>query len=172
MIHIRTAVPADAPRLRTIHEASWRDAYARFVPPAAMGAPLDRVMARRWDVWPQDRTIFVAQSDEILGFAALIHGTAQGDLDNLHIDPRARGRKIGSALLRHSAAYVLAQGGARLHLEVLAGNAGARRFYRAHGGAEGPAKDDKLLGYPADYVAMTWSGKALHDLAQPEHTPA
>lgn len=159
---------SDASALRAIHEASWRDAYAAFVPPEAFGAPLAAVMAKRWDEWLETAVITVAVlAGTPIAFSALRpRGSGRWLLDNLHVSPSARSAGAGAALLSHAAADVLGRGGDEMWLEVLAGNAGARRFYTRFGGVEGPAEDTELLGFPADYVGVTWSRLALCSLAK------
>jgi GNAT superfamily N-acetyltransferase len=50
-------------------------------------------------------------------------------LDLLYVRPAARGRGLGTELLRAAAEHVQAQGAETLALEVLESNAGARRLY-------------------------------------------
>ncbi|MEL6609302.1 MAG: GNAT family N-acetyltransferase [Pseudomonadota bacterium] len=177
-VNIRRGLPTDREALRSIHSASWRDAYKDIVPPEAFGAPFQAVMSRRWDQWPADRVIYVAQSEEagadILGFAALVQTSAPGwCLDNLHMDPLARGQGVGRALFARAARHVLgAQNGAsNLWLEVLARNTAARRFYGRLGGVEGRAQDTRLLGYPADYVGVRWDAAALAAIVEKDREP-
>lgn len=166
-IRIREGCAGDELALRAIHEASWRETYAPFVPAGAFEAPLRRVMARRWNIWPTDRSIWVAQAAGPIGFAAaLARGHGHWSLDSLHIIPIARGQRAGLALLAYAAAHICGEGGRSMSLEVLSGNVRARKFYVAHGAREGVAQDNMLLGYPADYVAMHWDLEGLGALAK------
>ncbi|MGR3436822.1 MAG: GNAT family N-acetyltransferase [Shimia sp.] len=159
---IRAGRPGDGVALRAIHEASWRDAYAASVPPEAFGMPLARVMERRWCAWPNDRSIWVHEEAMPQGFVALVdRGGGHWLLDNLHVAPEWRGRGIGARLLRHALIEARAMDASEVELEVLAGNRGARRFYAAHGGVEGPGEDTDLLGYPAAYRTYRWDRAGL-----------
>ncbi|MGR3491696.1 MAG: GNAT family N-acetyltransferase [Shimia sp.] len=163
---IRRGRAGDEAALRAVHEASWRDAYAPFVPAEAFSAPLARVMARRWDTWPEDRVIWVLEDPAPTGFVALVdEGGGRWLLDNLHVDPNRRGDGVGARLLTYALAWAHGGGAREVWLEVLAGNAGARRFYARHGGVEGPGVDTALLGYPATYRSVTWDRSALETIA-------
>ncbi|MGR3466700.1 MAG: GNAT family N-acetyltransferase [Shimia sp.] len=163
---IRRGRAGDEAALRALHEASWRDAYAPFVPPEAFGAPLARVMARRWDAWPEDRVIWVWADPAPRGFVALVEeGEGRWLLDNLHVDPARRGGGLGARLLSHALVWAHDAGARHVWLEVLAGNACARRFYARHGGVEGPGLDTALLGHPAAYCSVTWDRGALETIA-------
>jgi GNAT superfamily N-acetyltransferase len=54
----------------------------------------------------------------------------------LMLDPRARGRGLGTRILAAAAEWVAAQGGRELQLAVLTQNAPAERFWRRRGFAE------------------------------------
>lgn len=158
---IRAAVPGDASALSALHAASWRSAYAPFVPHEALAAPLDGYMAKKWGVWPEDWMILLAQDGpRVQGFAAVERHEVPL-LDNLHVDPRMRGSGIGERLLRHMAAWLRDEGFDALRLDVLDGNTAARRFYCRLGGQEGVAFDDTLLGHPVRMVTTRWSGAAF-----------
>ena len=54
-------------------------------------------------------------------------------LEDLYVDPAARGRGVGGALLRHLAALAVERGCGRLEWQVLDWNEPAIGFYRALG---------------------------------------
>ncbi|MEM6898134.1 MAG: GNAT family N-acetyltransferase [Pseudomonadota bacterium] len=164
-MRIRAAEPADAAALKNLHMASWRSAYASFAPATVFGAPLEHNMAERWDTWPADRLIRVAEDDGILGFAA-VEWKAQPYLDNLHIRPDLRGTGLGRRLFSDLAAVLLAGGHRALSLTVIAGNAPARGFYRRCGGREGPLEEDDLLGHPIRVYPVHWDRAALAQMAE------
>ncbi|WP_299693483.1 GNAT family N-acetyltransferase [uncultured Tateyamaria sp.] len=165
-LHIRAATPADAPALMALHGASWRAAYGPYVPPGALGTPLDANMRARWDRWPADRMIRLAERDgAVVGFGAVEWGNVPL-LDNLHVSPDARGGGVGGRLFRAICADVATQGATALRLFVIEPHAGARRFYRRMGGVEGAAVDDMLLGAPVRMVPVLFEGAVFAALRQ------
>ncbi|WP_052249675.1 GNAT family N-acetyltransferase [Tateyamaria sp. ANG-S1] len=171
-VSVRDAEPSDARALAALHAKSWRASYGPYVPKEALGAPLDVNMRARWDTWPADRLILLAEEGgAVLGFAAVVRG-AVPLLDNLHVDPDARSTGIGARLLSMVAARLQGEGSTALRLIVIADNARARHFYVRMGGQEGPALDDTLLGAPVRMVPFRWSGAAFDALAADFHGQA
>jgi GNAT superfamily N-acetyltransferase len=86
----------------------------------------DELWADEDDVTGHD-TILLADD---VGIAALERKSERAWLlDLLYVRPQARGRGLGTELLRASADHVRSQGGELLALEVLESNGGARRLY-------------------------------------------
>ncbi|WP_299546174.1 GNAT family N-acetyltransferase [uncultured Tateyamaria sp.] len=163
---IREAKPADRLAPAVLHAASWRSAYAPFVPPEALGAPLDANMEARWGTWPADRLILLAErAGAVVGFAAVVPGDVPL-MDNLHVDPRIRGGGIGQKLFAAMVKRLHTDGAQALRLEVLEGNTGARRFYRLLGGVEGASHTDILLGHSVAMLPVQWSAPAFAALVQ------
>jgi ribosomal protein S18 acetylase RimI-like enzyme len=81
-------------------------------------------------------TVWLAQSDRVLGFVAL---RPDAEIAGLFVDPAAQGRGIGRALLNH-----VRDRGA-LHLEVAAPNFTARHFYQRYGFREVSRRHDPDL---------------------------
>lgn len=163
-VRLRRAVPDDAPKLAALHARSWRASYAPYVPADALGKPLDDNMRARWNSWPADRLILLAEdSDAVLGFAAVVRADVPL-LDNLHVDPDARSGGIGALLLTMMAACLAEEGASALRLVVIADNARARRFYVRMGGQEGTPLDETLLGATVRMVPFHWSGAAFNAL--------
>ncbi len=138
---LRPAGPGDVDTVARIKVTGWSDAYSGLVP--------DEVLARHLDLDRQrdsirallaspDSLLLVAEieGDGVVGFAAT-RGAAAGRLpllESLHVLPGHRGRGLGSALLRSTAAHVSSRGCGRLSLHVVEGNVRARRLYERLGG--------------------------------------
>ncbi|KFL26514.1 hypothetical protein JP74_12275 [Devosia sp. 17-2-E-8] len=89
----------------------------------------------------------------------------QGDfIGALHVDPRQARRGIGSALLRHAEADMLAEGVKIAQLETDTFNLKARGFYAAHGYAEAAQYPDEEWNSGLTTVLMV---KALQPPSQP-----
>ncbi|WP_049923434.1 GNAT family N-acetyltransferase [Halopiger djelfimassiliensis] len=86
-------------------------------------------------------TLLVARVDgTLVGFAsfsvergALELDTTRGTLSNLYVEPAARDRGVGTALLEAVETSLEASGVDVVRLEVMADNDAARRFYRRQG---------------------------------------
>jgi ribosomal-protein-alanine N-acetyltransferase len=74
-----------------------------------------------------------AREGDVLGFAVCWTVADQSHLLNIAVRPDARGRGIGTALLRECCRRGAEAGAERIYLEVRAGNAEAVRLYRREG---------------------------------------
>ncbi|MBQ9953286.1 MAG: ribosomal protein S18-alanine N-acetyltransferase [Clostridia bacterium] len=80
------------------------------------------------------RFFWVATEGEtLLGFCGLSQSFEQGDILNIGVCPDARGKGIGSQLLRQAIKTFQEQGGKELFLEVRASNAAAKALYEKFG---------------------------------------
>ncbi|MDQ6648505.1 MAG: GNAT family N-acetyltransferase [Actinomycetota bacterium] len=71
-----------------------------------------------------------------------------GLLDELYVDPRRRGRGLGTALLHAAEEVVRGRGGEVLEVNVDGDDVDARRFYERHGYRNSePGKDYQFLYY-------------------------
>lgn len=89
--------------------------------------------------------VFVAvdEADEVLGYAFCVFEQHVGHniltdvktlyIDDLCVDERCRGQRIGKALFEHVKAFAKAQGCYNVTLNVWACNTGAKAFYDACG---------------------------------------
>ena len=88
----------------------------------------------------QDRVVVAREDGSILGFvmftierAAFKQDVLRGIVENLYVLPERRSEGIGTALLEAAETALAEQGVDTIALEVMAGNEGARRFYRRAG---------------------------------------
>lgn len=81
-----------------------------------------------------DRFFFVAREGEaFLGCGGVQISFEQGDILTVGVDPSARRKGVGSALLAAMIEEFRARGGKQLFLEVRASNEPARKLYEKHG---------------------------------------
>jgi GNAT superfamily N-acetyltransferase len=141
-VELRQPTPADGERLARMHYASWRDAYASFLPPEFWGEATEQ----RWisgrtaslrSPAPGSATWIALRDGEILGFAtagpARQNPTAGApvrdrELWSLYVRASEYGSGLADLLLETALA---GQGPAELW--VFEANARARRFYARHG---------------------------------------
>lgn len=151
-VELRPARTDHRQAIRDLHRASWATAYAPFVPARAM-AGLDAHMDVVWsDLRPG--VICAWHGGRLIGFVRVADRGGWPYIDNLHAAPDLRGRGIGAALL--NAAFGALRPRGRCWLTVIAANAGARRFYRTHGGWEGAAFDEAVPGHPVAVLPVIW----------------
>ncbi|MDX2219308.1 MAG: GNAT family N-acetyltransferase [Burkholderiales bacterium] len=136
---LRPATLADADAIANLHARSWRETYRGLFSDAFLDGP---VFAERRALWEQrlggwDRArnvVLLAEVEGLLaGFASVMLDVEPdwgARLDNLHVDPDAKGRGIGRQLL-HAAGHWTQGKTQRLHLMVFEGNVAARGFYDA-----------------------------------------
>ena len=132
---IRAATPADvATILRFV-----RDLAAFEREPDAVEATEATLAAALFGTPPAAEAVIAEDDTGPLGFALFFHNfsTWKGRrglyLEDLYVTPDARGRGVGTALLRHLAALAVDRGCARFEWAVLDWNADAIAFYRQMG---------------------------------------
>ena len=80
------------------------------------------------------RFFWVAMEGEtLLGFCGLSQSFEQGDILNIGVCPKERGKGIGSILLQKAIETFKEQGGKELFLEVRASNTAAKALYEKFG---------------------------------------
>jgi [ribosomal protein S18]-alanine N-acetyltransferase len=96
------------------------------------------------DVLAHSRMYFacIRESDDgpaaarVLGYVVAWFAAGQGEIANLAVDPDARGRGIGSALLDAALDHAKQQGTEEVFLEVRSSNVMARQLYESRGFSE------------------------------------
>jgi ribosomal protein S18 acetylase RimI-like enzyme len=92
---------------------------------------------------PESVVLAARRGDEVAGFAIMGFGEEAAHLNLLAVEPRFRRAGLGSRMVRWLEESARVAGTFEVSLEVRAGNAVARRFYRALGYTEA----DLLPGY-------------------------
>ena len=136
------AVARDAPPLSAEEAAYFSSRYEDAV----------REPDSTWQDWAQasegvEKVLFVAEDDE--GWAASSERSAattraEVQLISMWVDPRARGRGVGQALIREVAAWARDLGSRRVVLFVQEVNAGGQALYRRR--ASSPTGDRMPVG--------------------------
>jgi GNAT superfamily N-acetyltransferase len=133
--HIRSATPDDAPVILALIRALAE--YERA--PAAAVATEAQIRETLFGPKRSAEAVLACEGEEPVGFAVFFHnystwlGRPGLYLEDLFVQPRARGRGYGRQLLAHLAMIAEQRGCARLEWQVLDWNAPAIGFYRALG---------------------------------------
>ncbi|MCI9882141.1 GNAT family N-acetyltransferase [Methylobacterium goesingense] len=143
-IRYQAAENVDAAAIATVHLASWRDAYRSILDPTFLAGPIEEDRHALWSERlsnpPPNLLVEIARGSNrrLVGFIAAYRDfdVRWGSLvDNLHVLPELRGRKIGEHLLRSTARQLVTQGSCGgLHLWVFEENHNGLRFYQRLGG--------------------------------------
>lgn len=140
---IRTATPADADGIASVHVRAWQAAYRDFLPEAVRdGFPLERRQAM-WrlileDTAPDLRVWVVEDGEDVIGFAAV--GVSRddgapdgtGELYSIYLDPDRIGAGVGLTLMEHATQHLRSRF-QRATLWTFRDNERARRFYEQAG---------------------------------------
>lgn len=129
-MNVRAARSADLPSLAPLWRAAWLDGHEGHVPAELMderGPEHFAVHAEKH----ANATLVAADADgRLLGL--IILGDDDGEVIQLAVDRRARGKGVGGALLE-AAENRFRRRHRRAWLAVVPGNTRARRFYELHG---------------------------------------
>ncbi|MEF3365089.1 GNAT family N-acetyltransferase [Methylocystis sp. 9N] len=179
-LRIRRAGISDARAIAEILIGSWRETYAGIMPVEHLAALDVAERARRWRgllAEPQQLSTFVVSRGEgpPEGFGACGAPRSQrlaaagfvSEFHALYLLRSIQRRGAGTALMRHMARRLRAEGATNAGVWVFRDNPGARRFYEALGGEE--------LGLEGvwgpngiDYPDLAYGWRDLGALAAPE----
>ena len=153
---IRPATPADVGTiLRFV-----RDLAAFEREPDAVEATEATLAEALFGAHPAAEAVIAGDATGPLGFALFFHNFSTWTgrrglyLEDLYVTPEARGKGVGTALLRHLAALAVERGCGRFEWSVLDWNADAIAFYRQMGAV---GQDE--------WTVQRVSGEALRGLA-------
>jgi ribosomal protein S18 acetylase RimI-like enzyme len=139
---IRSATPADARAIATIHVESWRAAYRGILPDEYLDS---LSIDAREAVWRQnlvaaDTSTWVAQeSNAILGWISAgpsrdtDAGRSVGEIWAVYVAPGCWGRGVGRSLCLQAEQHFRTEGCLAMTLWVLKDNERAQKFYRSNG---------------------------------------
>ena len=100
---VRLAGPGDIPAMQEIAVRAYAPYIARMgQEPAPMRPDFAGHIA--------NDTVFVSDEGEVQAYAVIIIGDGEPLLDNIAVDPRAQGQRLGSKLLSHIEVYLRDKG--------------------------------------------------------------
>lgn len=157
--NLRPAAAVDHSALAALQGRSWADVYQGVLPDAYIAGDMIKDLERFWAEMPKEagRFQFLAEAEgQVLGFIAIYQRDDGPYIDNLHIDPRHKGRGIGRALMQAAADRLLQNRQKSVYLTVVTTNVGAVSFYRAMGGEFSAPIADEMFGNPVEAFRVEW----------------
>ena len=111
IIKIRRATDSDLQDIISIHVESWKETYSNVLPAEFMAGQIDQDLAKHWNkIEIQNEDIaLVAEEDSLVGFVA-VWCRPIPFIDNLHVRPSHRSKKVGSALMKAVAKELIKKG--------------------------------------------------------------
>ena len=161
MFSVRPGVERDLERVAAIRLRSWSDTYAGLIPPEILRRYLDaawQLADIRDSVARPDALLLVATNatgatGDVIGFSlSFLDHKPEPLLESLHVWTGQQGSGAGTALMRATAAEVIARGRRTMRLGVIAGNDAAERFYA------------RLGGIRAGDEPVSWADGVMHHL--------
>jgi ribosomal protein S18 acetylase RimI-like enzyme len=138
---VRPATAADAQAIAAVHVASWRAAYAGLLPDELLARLDADARARQW----RERLAGLGAGAFVLVFEHLgqvrgfvsggpdRHGSADGEVYAIYVDPDWQGRGAGTRLLTAASRRLAEARFCQASLWVLVGNDPAVGFYESRG---------------------------------------
>ncbi len=157
-MNIRPAQPTDMLAIAAVQSESWQDTYADVLPAEFLANQLPLDLQKHWtdgEIQAQD-VVLVAEDNEVIGFIA-VWCRPHPYIENLHVKPIHRSKKVGLALMKAAAQHLLQQGQTTVYLWVVENNARAIRFYERLGGVQTDTKTLNLFGNDAPAVKIEWT---------------
>ena len=160
---IRCAETADIDQIADLYVHNHRETYAGLLPDAYFDVLTPAYAREKWTDYLQDtgNRIWVAyEEDRFLGFSA---GTADKDLpdtwllDSLHVVGAARGKGVGTALIRTNGMYAVENGFLRMSICIVRGNEKARLLYEKLGAEHDSFFDDDFCGTISHSEKLVWN---------------
>nr|NJM01865.1 GNAT family N-acetyltransferase [Desulfobacula sp.] len=161
-VNIRHAVQSDLQGIAAIHIESWKDSYPDILPAEFLAGQIDGELKRHWeDIQIQeDDIVLVAEDNSLVGFAA-VWCRPDPFIDNLHVRPSWRSKRIGSSLMKVVAAELIRKGHKTAFLWVFAGNENAIRFYERLGGVGKEQSVKNVFGYDVLSRKIEWDDLSM-----------
>ena len=162
MIEIRRATQSDLPEIAAIHVESWKDVYADVLPAEFMAGQIDQALAQHWhDIeFHNEDIVLVAEADSLVGFVA-VWCRPVPFIDNLHVRPSHRSRKVGSALMKAMAKELIKNNYQTAYLWVFESNEKAIRFYETLGGTQKEQALKNIFGHEVPSRKIEWDDLVL-----------
>ena len=159
---IRHAAQSDFQAMAAIHIESWKDTYSDVLPAEFLDWKINRVFLKHWnevEIQNED-IILVAEENLVIGFIA-VWCRPIPFIDNLHVRPSNRSKKVGSALMSAVVKELINHGHKTAYLWVFESNQKAIQFYERLGGILKEQSMKTVLGYDVLSRKIEWDDLSL-----------
>ena len=180
--NLRSATPADASAIASVHLRSWQTAYRGIFPDAFLDGMMDALATRteRWRTGlehpiPADSRTYLLEipGGGVAGFVACgsareAHAGYPGELYTIYLLAEHRGQGLGRVLFTACRAYLASLGYQCFYLWVVDRNPTCG-FYRALGGTVIPelTKQATIGGTAVTEIAFGWNDQDVPGPARP-----
>lgn len=157
-MNIRQAKKSEWSVIADIHIESWQDAYRNVLPDQYLKCHAASDIRTFWSkkCVKADDLILIAEDGDIIGFIA-IWCRPDAFIDNLHVKPIHRSKKIGRALMQAAARELILNGKNSAYLWVFVSNQAAIRFYEGLGGERKETARKNIFGHLVPSIKMVWN---------------
>ena len=163
---IRPAQPADIREVSALYVANHRETYCGLLSQAYIDSLTEDYGIRKWSAYlaQEKNRIWVAREGGVfLGFAAATEDAELENtwyLDSLHVSPTARGKGVGTALLRTVGLWASERGYAAMSICIVRGNDRAGDLYHALGAEHLTYFEDDFCGTASHSEKLVWRSLA------------
>jgi ribosomal protein S18 acetylase RimI-like enzyme len=154
---IRPATRPDLEAITALHIESCKDAYSHIFPAEFLEEQLPENLRRHWrtiEIRRED-LVLIAEEEALIGFVAVWCRPAPF-IDNLHVRPFYRSKKVGTALMATVAEQLIGRGHKTAYLWVFESNGRAIRLYERLGGVQREKTERAVFGYDVLSCRIEW----------------
>ena len=162
---IRIAAAQDVAKIARVYVENHRQTYAGLLSAEYFARLTTEYAENKWQSYLEDgrNCIFTAwEGETFLGFAAGMQDETPADtwyLDSLHVTQCARGRGVGTALIRAMGSYARSRGFSKMSVCIVKGNDRAGALYQKLGAVHVLDFEDDFCGTVSQSEKLMW-----HDL--------
>lgn len=138
-MEIREATNADVASIAKLYTENWKETYKNLLPDEFLDHLNFEDSKQKWGSYLLEKghKIFVAYEEDVfLGFSACKEDDEIQNclyLDSLHVSKVARGKGVGTELIRKVGNYAAHNGDTRMSICIVKGNDTAKRLYEKMG---------------------------------------
>lgn len=160
-MELRPAGPADLDAIAGLYLQNHLTAYRELLP-AYVSALTQAYCREKWDGFlrAQENRVWVACEDgALLGFAACLPDSELPRtryLESLQVSEEARGKGVGTALIRRAARDAEERGDGQMSVCIIRGNERAGNLYRRLGAEHFKYFQDDFHGTPTQSEKLLW----------------
>lgn len=162
-VEIRPAGPQDVAAIASLYVANWQSTYRGLLPDEFLDGMNAESAGREWSGFMRGgkNIIYVAcDGDTLLGFTACEPDEKSADrlyLHSLHVSDKARGRGVGTGLIRRVWSRAQELGLTGVSVCIVRGNENARRLYTHLGAEHLEFFTDEMDGATSSSERLLWT---------------